>query len=91
MKSVPFKAPEIESCPSVRLAQGDLACVDMCSCGNLRLHMGAVTLRLTPDALTSIFRTLGEALAVHANQSGTASSEPLPTPVLSSKLPRGQS
>ena len=91
MKFVPFKPPEIETCPTVRLAQGDLACVDMCSCGNLRLHMGAVTLRLTPDALASIFSTLGEALAVHANQRGTAATEPRPTPVLTNKLPRGQS
>lgn len=90
MKSVPFKPAEIEACPTVRLAQGDVACVDMCSCGTLRLHLGAVTLRLTPDALASIFGTLGEALALHARQSAKLS-EPLPIPVLTNKLPRGQS
>jgi hypothetical protein len=86
------KPAEIDPCPSVRLAQGDLASVDMCSCGNLRLHMGALTLRLTPEALASLLGTLGEALATHANLRGTVSNEPRPThAVLGGKTPRGQS
>ena len=60
---VPHAAPD---CPTLRLAQGDIATIDMCSCGTLRLNVGAVTLRLTPEALGSIMQTLGEGLATHA-------------------------
>jgi hypothetical protein len=55
--------PEVDNCPTIRLASGELATVDMCSCGMLRLHLGAVTLRLTPDALESISATIGDALS----------------------------
>lgn len=56
----------LEDCPTLRLAQGDVATVDMCSCGTLRLNLGAVTLRLTPPALCSLMQTLSEALATHS-------------------------
>lgn len=50
----------------MRLAQGDVATIDMCSCGTLRLSLGAVTLRLTPEALSSLMQTVGEGLATHS-------------------------
>lgn len=56
----------IEDCPTLRLAHGDVATIDMCSCGTLRLNLGAVTVRLTPQALSSLMQTLGEALATHS-------------------------
>jgi hypothetical protein len=66
MKSPKPTPPFVEPCPTVRLAQGELSAVDMCSCGNLRVHLAAMTLRLTPDALASIVDTLGEALTTQA-------------------------
>lgn len=56
----------IEDCPTLRLAQGDVATIDMCSCGTLRLNLGAVTVRLTAQALSSLMQTLGEALTTHS-------------------------
>ena len=78
----------IEDCPTLRLANGDVATIDMCSCGTLRLNLGAITLRLTPQALSSLMQTLGEGLATHsalrtrprltAESSWSASSKPSP-------------
>lgn len=59
----PHAAPE---CATLRLAQGDIATIDMCSCGTLRLNLGAITVRLTPEALSSLVRTAGEGLATHS-------------------------
>jgi hypothetical protein len=59
----PHVTPE---CETLRLAQGDVATIDMCSCGTLRLNFGALTVRLTPEALSSLMQTVGEGLATHA-------------------------
>lgn len=56
----------VEDCPTLRLAGGDVATVDMCSCGTLRLNLGAITVRMTPQALSSLLQTVGESLATHA-------------------------
>ena len=56
----------VEECPTLRLAGGDVASVDMCSCGTLRLNLGAITVRMTPQALSSLMQTVGESLATHA-------------------------
>jgi hypothetical protein len=61
----PSPAP-IEDCATLRLAQGDVATIDLCSCGTLRLNLGALTVRLTSQALSSLMQTLGEGLATHA-------------------------
>jgi hypothetical protein len=58
----PSAAPE---CATLRLAQGDIATIDMCSCGTLRLNLGAITVRLTPEALSSLMQTVSEGLATH--------------------------
>jgi hypothetical protein len=50
----------------LRLAQGDVATIDMCSCGTLRLNLGAVTVRLAPEALSSLMETVSEGLATHS-------------------------
>jgi hypothetical protein len=44
-----------------RIAEGDVAAVDRCECGALNLHLGALTIRLTPQALRSLLDTLDEA------------------------------
>lgn len=59
----PHPTPE---CPTLRLAQGEIATLDMCSCGTLRLNLGALTVRLTPEALSSLMETVSEGLATHA-------------------------
>jgi hypothetical protein len=70
MKTSPTPGPDVEACPTLRLAHGQLATVDMCNCGMLRLHLGAITLRLTPDALESNLDTFVEALHTHATLGG---------------------
>ncbi len=50
-------------CHHTRLAVGDLAAIDACECGTLHLHLGALTLRLSEDALSELVGTLGYALA----------------------------
>lgn len=65
MKARNLAPTTLEDCPTLRLAQGDVATIDMCSCGTLRLNLGAITVRLTPQALSSLMQTLGEGLATH--------------------------
>ncbi len=48
---------------TTRLAEGEFAIVDMCNCGSLQLHLGDLTLRLSPDVVRGLMRTLGAALA----------------------------
>jgi hypothetical protein len=62
-KPAPSAAPE---CATLRLAQGDIATIDLCSCGTLRLNLGAITVRLTPEALSSLMQTVSEGLATHS-------------------------
>lgn len=54
------------SCPRRRLAESPFAAVDVCGCGMMLLHVGAVTIRFTPRALSELLSTLGRAVAVHA-------------------------
>jgi hypothetical protein len=49
-------------CTKRRLAEGRVAVVDGCDCGVLQLHVGAVTLRLSACAVTSLVETLQHAL-----------------------------
>ncbi len=56
----------VEDCPTLRLAGGDVATVDMCSCGTLRLNLGAITVRMTPQALSSLMQTVSESLSTHS-------------------------
>lgn len=48
---------------NVRLAESDYVAVDMCHCGTLQLHLGDLSLRLPPDLVLSLTRTLSVALA----------------------------
>jgi hypothetical protein len=52
-----------EHATNVRLAESDYAAVDMCHCGALQLHLGDLSLRLPPDLVLSLTRTLTVALA----------------------------
>ncbi len=51
-----------EHATNVRLAESDYAAVDMCHCGALQLHLGDLSLRLPPDLVLSLTRTLAVAL-----------------------------
>jgi hypothetical protein len=61
-------SPESTDCPRTRLAQGALAAVDACRCGMLQVHLGALTLRLAPCALTELANTLNQAVAAHCRR-----------------------
>lgn len=52
----------------IRLAQSSIAAIDVCECGMMQLHIGAMTLRLSPCAASALLRTLGEAVAAHSEQ-----------------------
>jgi len=52
-----------EHAKHVRLVESDHAAVDMCQCGSLQLHLGDLSLRLPPDLVLSLTRTLTVALA----------------------------
>jgi hypothetical protein len=43
-----------------------MVAVDLCTCGVMQLHFGALTLRMTPCAVTELVKTLGHALERHA-------------------------
>ena len=66
MKHASFPAIADQKCGRSRLAEGDVAAVDRCDCGMFQLHLAAVTLRLAPEALTSLYATRGRALAASA-------------------------
>jgi hypothetical protein len=75
----------IAPCPTVRLAASELVAVDRCSCGTLRIHLGALTLRITAAGLQTIMQTLGEALIANVGMRAGAHA------VSRGKAPRGQS
>jgi hypothetical protein len=60
--------PESTDCPRTRLAQGALAAVDACRCGMLQVHLGALTLRMAPGALSELAETLNQAVLAHARR-----------------------
>lgn len=64
--------PERRSCRHVRLAESAIAAVDVCECGMMQVHIGAVTLRLTSDAVSELLGTLGHAVAVQAARSASS-------------------
>jgi hypothetical protein len=56
------------NCPRTRLAEGDIGSVDVCACGMWQLHIGAVTLRFAPAAVSELLSLLGQAVAEHSAQ-----------------------
>jgi|GEM_PF-5542575 len=72
------------TCERQRLAQGNVAAVERCSCGVIKLVMGPMTLRFDADALVDLQQTLSAALAELRGRTSA-----VPTPVFAS-MPRGQ-
>lgn len=58
--------PLRQRCRQKRLAESSVAAVDVCDCGVMQLHVGAVTLRIAPCALDELRNTLERAVAEHA-------------------------
>ena len=53
-----------KGCSHQLVARGRGCMVSHCSCGNIHLNLGAVTLRLDRDELAELARTLGQAAEV---------------------------
>lgn len=59
---------ERDVCGRQLLARGPFALIEQCSCGAVHLTIGAVTLRLAPEALAELAQVVGDAaceLAMH--------------------------
>jgi hypothetical protein len=54
------------TCSQTRLAESGVAAVDACSCGTLQLHIGPLTLRLAPCALSELRATVDRAITAYA-------------------------
>ncbi|HEY3500913.1 MAG TPA: hypothetical protein VGK73_39745 [Polyangiaceae bacterium] len=72
-------------CTRTRLIEGALAVVDTCACGMFHVHIGALTLRFTKEAVAEIAVTLEHAVEAHARATSSG-----PHPALRSLHPRGQ-
>ena len=59
----PGEHPLRQRCRQTRLAESSVAAVDVCDCGVMQLHLGAVTLRIAPCALAELLSTLEQAAA----------------------------
>lgn len=57
---------EPSDCQRRRLAEGGIAAVDVCSCGMLQVHLGALSIRMDEGALSELVTTLRRALWEHA-------------------------
>lgn len=63
MKIKNYNIPrETGSCTQTRLAETSVAAVDKCACGMMQLHIGSLTLRLAPSAMSELLATLGDAI-----------------------------
>lgn len=69
-------------CPRTRLAEGKVGAVDVCACGMWQLHVGALTLRLAPCAVTELLALLGHAVAEDAARQHAASDPRARVPAL---------
>ena len=65
----------------VRLAEREALAVDLCVCGTFAVHMGALSLRLDPESVSSLIEVLRDALAKHdalAARAGAEAAEAFP-------------
>lgn len=64
-----------QRCAPRRLAEGRVAAVDMCVCGAMHLHFGAMTLRMDQATLIDLLATLGHAVAECSALGGEATGD----------------
>lgn len=57
----------------IRLAEREALAVDLCSCGTLAVHMGALSLRLDLESVTSLIEVLRDAVAKREALAASAS------------------
>ncbi len=62
----PRHSSESRDCPRTRLAEADIGSVEVCDCGMWQLHIGAVTVRFAPAAVSELLGLLGQAVAEHS-------------------------
>jgi hypothetical protein len=62
-KTGPHHLGTSNACSQTRLAESAVAAIDLCSCGTLQLHIGPLTLRLAPCALSELRATVDKAMA----------------------------
>jgi hypothetical protein len=67
-KERPRHSPESRDCPRTRLAETDIGSVEVCDCGMWQLHIGALTLRFAPAAVSELLGLLGQAVAEHSGR-----------------------
>jgi hypothetical protein len=60
------------ACSRTRLAENDVATVDVCHCGLLHLHMGPFSLRMTPTSLQILLATLAQATGATVTRAASA-------------------
>jgi len=70
-------------CQRRLLARGGFAVVELCNCGALHLSIGAVTLRLAPEALPELTQVINDAAREMALCEAMAASWPAATEALS--------
>jgi len=64
--------PAARSRQQTRLAQRSIAAVDVSASGMMHLHIGALTLRMAPCAVSELLATLGQAVAAQAGREARA-------------------
>jgi hypothetical protein len=57
--------PARSECPRTRVAESSVAAVDLCACGMMQVHVGPLTLRMAPCAVSELLATLSRAVAEH--------------------------
>jgi len=76
--------PLQNDCRHTRLAESSVAAVDVCACGMMQLHIGALTLRMAPCAISELLATLGEAVAQHTAARARSDADGVVVPFVSS-------
>jgi hypothetical protein len=65
--------PAPTECARRRLAENSIVAVDVCRCGVMQVHLGSLTLRMSPSAVSDLVVVLERAVQLH---SGDAQREP---------------
>lgn len=57
---------EDHACQRKRMAQNEVATIDYCDHGYMHVHIGPLSLRLSPEATSGLLEALGQALYSYA-------------------------
>ncbi|GEM_PF-3582439 len=81
-------SPSRNTCHRTRLATIAVASVERCDCKMMHVHIGALTIRMTPDAVAEIAKMLSLAIARYAAPNHTHNAHGDNSPFL--RLSRGE-